>query len=106
MRNFLIFCLLVSTPLYVWAQELQLKVSTPPEGESQFLTVGKLNKEGMGELIIKAKRRGEQLFIQALNDKGQVVGKAGAISGLQSSALYIRHNGQLSRVNLIWSVSE
>ncbi|MFK8015829.1 MAG: hypothetical protein AB8G17_10360 [Gammaproteobacteria bacterium] len=58
--------------------------------------------DGIGEVTLSGKRRGDQIIVRAYATSGELLGKAEGTIGLNKTPIYLRSPDGLFRAVLIW----
>ena len=82
-----------------------LSVALLSEQINNVSELGKVQMEGVGEVILVARKNGNQLEIHAQDANGKVIGKAETVVGLKETPIFVLTPEGLKKIIIFWGVN-
>ena len=101
MRIFCLFTLLLLSPL-AWANGVEFKSPINTNQLSPSAELGSIEIRNIGKVVLFARRKGTQLFIEASGPKGKMLGRAETFTGLHETPIYIKTIDGLKKITIFW----
>lgn len=102
MRVFYLCALLVLSPL-AWSNGLEFKSPMSSNQLGRSVELGSLDVHSVGKVVLLARRKGTQLFIEASGPKGKMLGRAETFTGLRETPIYITTVDGLKKITIFWA---
>jgi len=101
MRVFYLCALLVLSPL-AWSNGLEFKSPMRSEQLERSVELGSLDVQNIGKVVLFARKKGTQLFIEASGPGGKMLGRAETFVGVAETPIYITTIDGLKKITIFW----
>lgn len=84
--------------------DTDFRVSIESSQVQGSMNLGKAFVEGLGEISLTASKNGNQLVIHAQDPKGEFIGKAETVIGLEQTPIYVLTADGLKKITIHWGI--